>query len=140
MSKYIERTQTCWLWLGKTSKGHPYPRIRNGESVHRIAWEITRGPIPDGMCVLHKCDNMQCVRPSHLFLGSHADNVADMVKKGRNVRGRFQWAAKLDEKKIRKIRKLLAGGYTQQRIADLYGVTSAAIYMIKTGRNWSHVK
>ena len=139
MTKYIERTPKCWLWIGK-SHGKHYPRVRNGESMHRIAWELTRGPIPDGMCVLHRCDNMRCVRPSHLFLGTHADNVRDMVSKGRNVRGRYQWAAKLTEAKVRKIRKLLAGGYTQKSIADTFGVTSAAIYMVKTKRNWAFVK
>ena len=140
MSQYIYRTATCWLWIGKKHIGHPYPRIRNGESMHRIAWELTRGPIPEGMCVLHKCDNTRCVRPSHLFLGTHADNVTDMVSKGRNVQGRHQWAAKLDENKVKKIRKLIEGGYTQNRIAKMFGVTSAAIYMIKTKRNWAHVK
>ena len=140
MSFYIERTKTCWLWRGKTTRNHPYPRIRGGESLHRIVWELTRGHIPDGMCVLHKCDNMRCVRPAHLFLGTHADNVRDMVSKGRNVRGRHQWAAKLSEKDIPRIRNLISGGYTQKKIAEMFGVTSAAIYMIKIGKNWSYIK
>ena len=140
MSQYIKRTPTCWLWRGRRHKSSPYPKIRNSELLHRVAWELTRGPIPRGMCVLHRCDNVACVRPSHLFLGTHADNVRDMVSKGRNVRGRYQWAAKLTEAKVRKIRKLLSGGFTQARIAKQFGVSEAAISLIKKGVNWGHVK
>jgi hypothetical protein len=86
----LDSTDECWLWTGcRLQNGYGqltvnYRRI----SAHRFAWELAYGrPIPDGMWVLHHCDTPLCVRPSHLFLGTHADNTLDMVKKGRQATG-----------------------------------------------------
>ena len=80
----------CWLWTGAIDhKG--YGRIGMGAPsrfvmrAHRATWELTFGPIPEGLCVLHKCDNPPCVRPSHLFLGTISDNSQDMAAKGRSA-------------------------------------------------------
>lgn len=83
----------CWLWKATTLQGKfPYGRFVCREMsrqcpnqlAHRVSWVITNGPIPDGMCVLHRCDNPRCVNTSHLFLGTYADNHADCKRKGRN--------------------------------------------------------
>ena len=141
MKSLIRRTSNCWIWIGNSkSPHHPYARIRNGEYVHRLAWELTRGPIPGGQFVLHKCDNMKCVRPSHLFLGTQADNMRDMVSKGRQAKGVMNHAAKLTPKRVKKIRSLLAGGCPQAVIARRFSVSQTAIYWIKNGRNWAHVQ
>lgn len=81
----VQQTTGCWPWTGATSRG--YGKILDHgqmKSVHRVSWELTYGSIPDGLGVLHRCDNPPCVRPEHLFLGTATDNNRDRDVKGRN--------------------------------------------------------
>jgi hypothetical protein len=85
----VDRTGDCWLWVAhRNAQG--YGQFATGGhhgaqvSAHRFAWELTNGPVPDGMFVLHHCDNPPCVRPDHLFLGTQRDNVLDAWSKGRH--------------------------------------------------------
>lgn len=87
----VRKSEGCWLWVGSrfsNGYGRVYRKVgfRNYEQVgaHRVSWEIHYGKIPDGLWVLHKCDNHQCVNPAHLFLGTQTDNMRDMVNKGRH--------------------------------------------------------
>lgn len=134
----------CWEWLGsKNSRG--YGRVVwNGKNVraHRVAWELANGPIPEGKCVLHYCDNPSCVNPHHLWVGSHADNMHDMVEKGRQVyhRGESHGMSKLTEQDVREIRFFLDAGYSQKALALMYGVSISTISLIKTGKIWRCVK
>lgn len=85
----VEKTESCWLWTGaRTVAG--YGTIGRNKSMHmatRMLWGILNGPIPAGLFLCHHCDNPPCIRPDHLFLGTHADNMADMVRKGRSANG-----------------------------------------------------
>ena len=75
----------CWLWKG-SAHTYGYFGHADEEAAHRVSWTLHRGPIPDGVLVLHVCDVPGCVNPDHLFLGSAGDNSADMVRKGRHGR------------------------------------------------------
>jgi len=82
----VDRTDDCWLWTAcRTTHGYGQfrPERSRGAQAHRVAWELTNGPIPAGMLVLHRCDNPPCVNPAHLFLGTQSDNMRDMYAKGR---------------------------------------------------------
>lgn len=83
----VLKTESCWLWQGYMNpKGYGLISTKRGSrplQTHRVSYEIHYGPIPDGLWVLHKCDNQQCVNPEHLFLGTAHDNTADMIAKER---------------------------------------------------------
>lgn len=88
--KYKIMPNNCWHWTAHL--GHfGYGKIYNDKKAsyaHRVSWELHNGEIPEGMSVLHKCDNPQCVNPDHLFLGKQGDNVSDMLNKGRGIANR----------------------------------------------------
>lgn len=94
----VQKSDGCWLWVAGGDSATGYGRIRLGragtkhELAHRVAWQLTFGPIPDGLWVLHHCDTPRCVRPDHLFLGDCSDNMKDAATKGRMVKGE-RWYA-----------------------------------------------
>lgn len=84
--KHVKKTSTCWKWVSTKSRGG-YGKLKKNDVTwlaHRFVWTIINGPIPHKYVVCHRCDNPSCVRPSHLFLGTHSDNTRDAVKKGRH--------------------------------------------------------
>ena len=151
----VQKGATCWGWTGAVANGYgqfnQYGPNSSPVRAHRFSWEFHYGKIPDGLWVLHHCDNPPCVRPEHLFLGTAADNSQDMVTKGRGPLGdrngsrkypqrlraaRLKWLeehpgelphgeqnanAKLRDDEVRCIRDLLATGHTQATIRIVAG-------------------
>lgn len=132
----------CWEWTGaRTSLG--YGRFSIGAKrcrSHRVAWELENGSIPDGMCVLHHCDNRRCVNArAHLFIGTQMDNLRDMTEKGRrapmpDTRGEKSGKAKLTESDVREIREATG---THNAIAKRFGVSRQAVGSIRSGMTWA---
>lgn len=134
----------CWIWQGFTNdKGYGMgiqrPGLKQGLA-HRQAWSFANGPIPNGLHVLHHCDVPACVNPAHLFVGTQADNVADMVAKGRSrhPRGEQQGGSKLTEADVRAIRVAPASVGLGQ-LARRYRVGTSTIHDARTGKTWMHV-
>ena len=145
-SKVLVGGPGCWEWQATRSKegyGHFRLNGRQGPVVgaHRHAFALLRST--PAQCVLHRCDNPACVRPSHLFEGSRAENNADRDAKGRwgggNQKGSANPRAKLSDAGVRAIRERLEAGDTCRAIAADFGVTPVTIGDIARGRRWRHV-
>lgn len=138
----------CWEWT-RICNQHGYGQLRvAGRMVyaHRLAYELGVGPIPEGLHVLHQCDNPRCINPAHLSVGTRSQNMKECSNRGRAKipkpvkRGEDNGASKLREVDVRSIRRLLQQGNTQQSIADRFGVTQRTISDIKLGKKWGHTK
>lgn len=138
----VEKTATCWLWQSALL-WNGYGQIDvDGQTVraHRIAWELTHGPISAGMQVLHSCDTRSCVNPDHLFLGTTQDNTADKVSKQRQSRGTGHGRAVFNEAQVLDIRsKSAVGTHTYKQLAAEYDCTESAISHIVKRRTWKHI-
>lgn len=136
----------CWLWRGAVDRhGYGQFTVRRGDvqRAHRVAWKLAYGHsrLPEGKQVAHRCDVPGCVRPSHLFLASNAENLADMSAKGRSTRGERSPSAKLTESDVREIHRLFLTGEcrVQRELGRRFGVSGRAVGLILAGKNWSHV-
>lgn len=135
----VEKTDTCWLWTAfKDWKGYGlFSCAKKIIKAHRYSYKLHKGEIPEGLWVLHKCDNPPCVNPEHLFAGTVQDNVADMVAKGRNSKGETHGTAKLLTSDVLEIRRLYATGeHTQKELGQMFGVSAKAVGGITTRRTW----
>lgn len=129
----------CWLWTGKTRTQWGYGRVGIGGKypvVHRVAYEAFVGPIPDGMSVLHRCDVPACCNPDHLFLGTHQDNMDDMVNKKRSIGGNHRT---LNESDVIAIRNRFTDGTDRGELALMFGVSRTQINRIINRSMWKHV-
>lgn len=140
----IGRKDECWEWNAHRY-WHGYGAFQVGATkstyAHRMAYTLENGPIPDGLKVLHRCDNRACCNPGHLFLGTQADNMADCAAKGRyaDQKGVKHPLARLTDSDVIAIRQRHEAGEGHQSIARDYGVTRQAIYRIVTRRAWAHI-
>lgn len=139
---YVKKGPGCWQWLSYIDP-RGYGRLNYGGRpmlASRVSYLIHYGEIPEGMGVCHKCDNPPCTNPEHLFLGTPADNTADMHAKGRarkrGMKGTEHPLSKLTEADVREIRK------SPEKIAALalrFNVSRATVHSIVTGKTWTHI-
>lgn len=137
----------CWPWTstknragyGVINSGGPRG-LRRPVLAHRVSWTLSVGDIPKGACVLHRCDNPPCVNPAHLFVGTHADNVADKMAKGRYRAGAHSPETcnftKLNRDAAREIRRRFASGESKRHLATAFGVARQNIHFIVTNKTW----
>lgn len=159
-AKLIERSRDdgdCWVWTGSGGpNGYGFIAVEGRtRKVHRVAYEVFCGKIPEGLAVCHHCDRPACINPFHLFLGRAGDNMRDMVRKGRGrraitaaqdhfrsgdcPRGEAASGAKLTEEQAREIvRRRLAGEMTKS-LAAAFQVDRTTIQRLMRGKNWSHL-
>ena len=148
-ASYIpEPNSGCWLWVrGLNKNGYgsmsvsPPVKGRRAQTTHRVAWKLFKGPIPAGMCVCHRCDVRSCVNPDHLFLGTNADNTADMNAKNRQrhpgQKGEKNGMAKLTAAEVLAIRQRRAQGENWKALAKEYGVHHQTIWKITSNMRWT---
>lgn len=156
-----EPNSGCVLWIGAINEFGYGSARHKGKSwpAHRLSWTVTHGPIPNGLHVLHRCDNPPCINPAHLFLGTHLDNMRDMKAKGRFIpapkrtgeshytklkphlirRGEQAPSARLSEAQALDILRLCAEGVPQSRIAQQFGLIQQTVSDIRRGKRWSHL-
>jgi len=143
----VETQEGCWGWTGATQRGGYgcLGVVKDGKQTtigaHRFSYELHFGSIPDGLFVLHSCDNPACTNPEHLRVGTNAENMADMRSKGRerSFVGEQNPSAKLTPAKVQEIRERYARGQSGEEIAAAYGVDYSLIRMVVTGKIWAHV-
>ena len=143
----VSTPESCWLWKGgKIRSGYGSMRV-DGVSwlAHRVSYRLLIGDIPDGLHCLHRCDVPNCVRPSHLFLGTQSDNMVDMVAKGRGRQplppiGEQHRHAKLNRVDVYCVRQIVSQGIaSQRRVARLFGVSPSAVEQIINNKRWRHL-
>lgn len=143
----VDKSGDCWLWTNSVNRyGYGYFTVQRVNTYgHRVSYELHFGAIPPGMCICHHCDNPRCVRPDHLFLGTRADNSADMKAKGRATgahkprQGSGHGRAKLTESQVVEIRRLVSAGTPQRYVAMQFGISQTVVWHIHARRTWRHV-
>lgn len=144
VSREINIDTGCWKWLGY-SDHHKYGRMSVGgrsarmTSVHRLSYMLYIGPIKQGMCILHRCDNPPCFNPKHLFIGTFKDNTQDMLLKGRGAVGELSPQSKLCEAEVIEIRLIAEKGVSYPVIADMFCIGKGAIGRIVRRETWKSI-
>ena len=138
----LKRTENgCLEWQGaRLPKGYGAFRTKGKRwYVHRYAWTVAYGDIPAGEQVCHACDNPPCCEPTHLFLGTQHDNLADMSAKGRSLRGTRSPSHKLRDEDVLTIRQFLAAGTPAKYIVRVYRISDVTVSDIRNRRTWRHL-
>ena len=137
----VDKSGECWFWSAGVGTDGYAKFWYNGTSTHasRAAYELTFGPIPDGLQVCHHCDTPRCVRPEHLFLGTNFDNAQDMVEKHRSAIGVRHPNAKLTEQSVIEIRRRYDAGIRISELMQSFGLSHGGIYAVVHHVTWRHI-
>ena len=136
------RPEECWEWQRSlTSRGYPRTSHRGVRTimVHRLAYEVHKGPVPPGISVCHKCDNPKCVNPNHLFLGTVTDNQRDKFWKGRHPHCGTHGRARMTDDEARMVRATAKCPDDYRRFARQFGVGYGTIYNLVRGNSWKRL-
>jgi predicted DNA-binding protein (UPF0251 family) len=140
--KFVEKTDTCWLWTGSSRRGYGQFSIDNHpHKSHRVSYKMYNGDIPEGHDIRHTCDVRLCVNPAHLLTGTRKENVADMDARGRrnnanHLKGEKHPRAKLTQDEVNAIRILKGFGFLNRELGDMYGVSKDIVARIIRYQNW----
>lgn len=140
--RHVQKTDGCWCWTAALNRENGYGRFKvHGKMVgaHRFSYMLSYGPIPEGLVICHKCDNPPCVRPDHLFPGTHKDNGRDKVEKGRALSGIRNAFAKLTDEQVSEIRHLDISGIPQREIALRFSLAQTTVSRIVRASAWRHI-
>jgi hypothetical protein len=135
----------CWVWKAHVKEGYGYFNIgySRWHRAHRVSYLLFKGAIPEGLFVLHQCDNPPCVNPEHLSVGTHQENMRQRVMRGRyntQVRGSKHAKSKLTAEQVVQIRELYGTGeFSQTKLGEMFGVTVGSISDIVRNRVWRHL-
>ena len=131
-------SECCWEWTaGKDRTGYGRFKLNTKMlSAHRIAYILAKGEIPAGLVVRHTCDNPACCNPDHLILGTHTDNMADMLERKRQAKGEQHGKCKLTVKQAMEIYNL---PLKQDEVAKLYNIDQSIVSKIKHKKIWKHL-
>lgn len=139
----VDISEGCWNWkagLISSGYGSAYSPTLGPQAAHRLAWILTNGEIPDGMYVLHKCDNKKCVNPDHLYLGTQKKNLQDAKDRGLTNTGEKHWNTSITESEVKLMRSLYKSGTPIKMIADIFNITYKNTWQILKFKRWKHLK
>ena len=133
LSRIVESSEGCLLFIGpKTGNGYGVIGYEKRQDyVHRVVWKLNNGPIKEGYCVLHTCDNPACCNIDHLLLGSHKDNTQDMMRKGRHVKPSYRVRSLVDP-----IFDLHNSGLSNSEVANHLGISRTSVHHVVHGKRW----
>ncbi len=149
----VKKGDGCWEWTAATTKGYGHIGIK-GKMIyaHRLSWELENGKIPDGLHVLHKCNNPLCVKPDHIYLGTQKDNVGDAITLGTHIStrrsplfgdidqcGEKNPSAKLTRFQVGGIRRSRGDGMTIKELSNLYSISKSQIQRIISNESWKDI-
>lgn len=137
----VKKEDRCWIWTGRSKRdGYGICGLQGKDQrAHRVSYQVFKGPIADGLLVLHSCHKPLCINPEHLRLGTVKDNAHDTILADHQRKGEGVGTSKLTEKQVLEIREMYTKGISQTKIAKIYNVNQTLIGFIVRRVRWTHI-